>query len=1584
MNSKLHYCLVLLFFFFKGHSINTPFTVALKIDGTALVTIGSLSAGDTWQFEYGPSGFAEGTGTLSNFTGYYTISYKLDPFQTWDFRVRKKYLSFPTGEWSQVETLNNSCTSSPHYVGYTADFDTDPIQQCWRGYKSNIISTSVQINIENQNYDGNTGKSLLMYCGNAYTAMLVSPRLEDLASDKRIKFWLKGNGNSGQVKVGTITNPYDPTTFHELASYTGIGSTAFTQKTILFNDYNGTDKYIAFKLKVDFSAEACLIDQFSYEQSVNCIAAGNFNISNITEHSAQMDFDTSGQTNWELYVKNMLTTQVQTITINNANYVLNNLTGNTTYQVKLRANCGDGIYSPWTAMNSFTTPCENVVPGYYTGFDESAYFNPCWTKIATNSFYTINLAPSSASIMAASGTKYLSFDGTSDTTYKTILVSPYVPELDNNKRIRFKLYDNKRAYFLNYPFTVGTLSNPNDPTTFVPLVTLNPLDVNPVGLFELGSFWQQFILDFSNYSIPAGHHYIGFKIEPNAASFQQNIAFDDFYFDEIPQCKEPTNIQVISYDYDKATVSWNSASSATSWQIEYGPIGFVPGTGIIVDASSSPFTLANLTPDTNYDFYVRSVCAGGNSLLSSKGIFKTRCSGVTVGYSGGFENESFDPNATCWRRTVPILRNYSYSPRYFIDIYNNGQYGSYTAHTGTKFAKIFGGNDSPDTDEQNKTVLVTPRLIDLDNTKLLKFWAFCPNDAYSTLQQIVIGTLSNPDDYSTFTPFQTITGPYTLGQWKQYTADFSSYYGTDKYVGIKQISSNGRYILFIDDFEYTDNPCRKPTELMASQTAQTSATLLWNSNITVDGSTTWQLEYGELGFVPGTGTFLTVNTNPYVLSGLQSIKKYQFRVRNICANNATNWSDLYSFKITCSKTVPFYENFDQYNSISGGFVTMDPTICWTSNNTMYAGVVQYSMNNVSSAPNCAEVESSGLQNGVRTEGIMISPYLPDFDNTKQLKFWAYFPDGYSVDTMDLIVGTVKNPLDLSTFVPFQTFHMDGQAHSGMEYVVDFSSYTGDSKFFAFKSSGFTENTFVSNRIYIDDVYYESLPSCAEPLNIHTEFVNGNATHFLWQNTGTRNVTIEYGPEGFTQGSGTLLTSTTMDVIVSGLLPSSNYDFYFTTNCTNGNSITIGPKKITTTCLAESLPWYEDFNGLSNYGLNVLPQCFKDNAANDFHAYNTSLSTLGLGSGYDPDNLMTGYNDTTYLHFDDSFLSGIYTPVFHLTAGVSYKFSLQARKDYEYDFATLKASAVRGQEYYFRDAMLHREGTLTEYNYEKNSFYYTPIQSADYSFNLILSDSGGMNMILDDFKVDEGYEDVLNSYGRIYLGQSHNGLIVEQTQTATAIQVIEENESALKMTGSTNTDYIVSTNPWEGNQNYITKANFKVNASGLTSLYLRFDLKQLYNQNAADSGFRVLVNGTVMGEIIYPQSSKQISFQPFEFNLTPYVGGTIYISLQHIGKTTTDIAYLKNIDLNQGSTLSISDSESFKIKVWPNPTNSILNIESTSFIEKLKVSNISGQIIKEINVNDIKATVDMADFSRGVYFVTVTSEGKNKTLKILKL
>lgn len=68
---------------------------------------------------------------------------------------------------------------------------------------------------------------------------------------------------------------------------------------------------------------------------------------------------------------------------------------------------------------------------------------------------------------------------------------------------------------------------------------------------------------------------------------------------------------------------------------------------------------------------------------------------------------------------------------------------------------------------------------------------------------------------------------------------------------------------------------------------------------------------------------------------------------------------------------------------------------------------------------------------------------------------------------------------------------------------------------------------------------------------------------------------------------------------------------------------------------------------------------------------------------------------------------------------------------------------------------------------------------------------------------------------------------------------------------------------------------------------------------------------------------------------------------------------------------------------PNPVKNNLIISNDSVIDSIEITSVLGQRVKSIRVNELQAEIDLSDLNTGMYFVKVTSEGQEKTVKILK-
>ena len=73
-------------------------------------------------------------------------------------------------------------------------------------------------------------------------------------------------------------------------------------------------------------------------------------------------------------------------------------------------------------------------------------------------------------------------------------------------------------------------------------------------------------------------------------------------------CSAVMGLSVNSVDTTHASMGWTYEGTPDHFEAEYGTHGFVQGSGTPATPTGSTLSLSNLTPDTDYDVYVRSVC----------------------------------------------------------------------------------------------------------------------------------------------------------------------------------------------------------------------------------------------------------------------------------------------------------------------------------------------------------------------------------------------------------------------------------------------------------------------------------------------------------------------------------------------------------------------------------------------------------------------------------------------------------------------------------------------------------------------------------------------------------------------------------------------------------------------------------------------------------------------------------------------------------------------------------------------------------------------------------------------------------------
>jgi hypothetical protein len=353
---------------------------------------------------------------------------------------------------------------------------------------------------------------------------------------------------------------------------------------------------------------------------------------------------------------------------------------------------------------------------------------------------------------------------------------------------------------------------------------------------------------------------------------------------EVITCPAPIDLTV-NVTTNSAVLSWTPQGSATTWDVEWGETGFIPGTGTMLNVSNPTTTITSLTSGGQYDFYVRSYCSSTDqSYWVGPKTFRTHFFECPVGSTAELENCGDDTNGGC-NMDVPAFGSISLGETICGTSWQNGGFR--------------------DTDWFEFTLTATT-VVTLTGTGDF---------------DIVVGFIASPCPATAFIDYGSALAGATASVTTQ--LDAGTYYAfVGAAAGTFYCGEGDRYQVTL-----TGTTCLDiPTALGAANITQTSADLSWTS-----AGSKWNIEYGISGFTHGNGTTVSGLTSPaYSPYDLVASESYTFYVQTDCGSEVGAWSAPYTFSTACDPIgLPWVENFDG--------VTI-PTLpsCWLKENGDWA------------------------------------------------------------------------------------------------------------------------------------------------------------------------------------------------------------------------------------------------------------------------------------------------------------------------------------------------------------------------------------------------------------------------------------------------------------------------------------------------------------------------------------------------------------------------------------------------------------------------------------------------------------------------
>lgn len=112
--------------------------------------------------------------------------------------------------------------------------------------------------------------------------------------------------------------------------------------------------------------------------------------------------------------------------------------------------------------------------------------------------------------------------------------------------------------------------------------------------------------------------------------------------------------------------------------------------------------------------------------------------------------------------------------------------------------------------------------------------------------------------------------------------------------------------------------------------------------------------------------------------------------------------------------------------------------------------------------------------------------------------------------------------------------------------------------------------------------------------------------------------------------------------------------------------------------------------------------------------------------------------------------------------------------------------------------------------------------------------------------------------------------------------------------------------------------------------------------------------------------------------TPLVNGSTYYAVNVSGSCSS-----VPFGVTTTVTLGIGSFDDLKFHYFPNPTSSILTLSYSKTISNLSVTNLLGQNVMNKKTNSTEVQIDLSSLTNATYFIKVTTEDHEKTIKIIK-
>ena len=774
-----------------------------------------------------------------------------------------------------------------------------------------------------------------------HTGYLITQKLMPTASNHTLSFdlWVY---NYCSYKAPNSVDVMVSTTDAEVSSFTSVlhvdgNDIACSQDagtlTVDLTSYIGQEIYIAFYITDAGDGANIAVDNISGVDVIlpACAKPTGLAVSNITSSSATVSWvNNEANADAPANVQYTLTTDTEwenAVTVSNiagTSTLIEGLTPNTNYKVRVQSVCGGSGVSAWSE-GTFKTACATITSFPWTeGFESMSTEDwGCWSteQVSGTDNWKIN-----SSGGAQEGSKF------AKKSWTTATANLYTPVFDlselSNPTISYYYKARPDGSYIDYLRVYYRTSNTAE----------WQLLVEHSGTEDVWQYEERLLPD------PSATYQIKFEGEAHGG---YGISLDNLQIRNVA-CTLPSGVAISNITSATAQVSWTGEATV----VEYKPTGTNEWTS--VDVTTSPVTLENLTANTMYDLRVGRLC-GEMQYPTNGSTFKTACGAISVlgeAYTMNFDDVATNSMPDCWNKIIGY-GSYPYVVSGNAVSGNSLQFNSYTY----QYAYV-----------------ILPQFVESLNTLQMVFSAKA--ESASSSGNLVVGLMTDPSEASTFETVETITASNI--SYQEYTINFS-YEGTDKYIAIRQEPNTNNWYWWIDDVTVREKPsCIKPTEVAVSDITSSTATVSWvmdEANADVPANIQYTLATDNdwagaiiINNIPGTST---------QISELTPNAQYKVRVQAVCGE-VSDWKEV-SFKTLCSPTsvaeTPYTTSFEDDATGSGTVPA-----CWTKvSGSSYPYVYNYSY--------YAKTGSNSLYWSYNTNPVALPEFVEDVKDL-QVSFFA--------------------------------------------------------------------------------------------------------------------------------------------------------------------------------------------------------------------------------------------------------------------------------------------------------------------------------------------------------------------------------------------------------------------------------------------------------------------------------------------------------------------------------------------------------------------------------------------------------------------